>query len=196
MKTEPARNTSSLLPFAFLLLPSTDALPHGRATLPLLDAGLQLALERDGLLVVRVYLHGALCVGCGLRAVAAFEEDAAEEDVRVNQLAVGVPEDRGLELVDCRGQLAAALVDAPGEQVGLGVHRLDADYVAQLGQGLVVSARRVEFARLGEQVLCARPRRGLVYLRVLVVPPVDVVGDVEVAAHVNGEERGGLRLLP
>src|SRR5256885_12238000 len=105
-----------LLSVHFILHPCLYALTAG---LPhLLDAGLQLALERDGLLVVRVDLHGALCVGGGLRAVAAFEEDAAEEDVRVNQLAVGVPEDGGLELVDGRGQLAAALVDAPGEQVG------------------------------------------------------------------------------
>src|SRR5215217_2517071 len=99
-----------------------------------LDADLQLALEGDGLLVVRVDLDGALHVGGRLRAVAALKEDAAEQDMRVDELVLHVPEDRSLELADGRGQLAAAHVDAAREQVRLGVHRLDAEGVAQLHQ--------------------------------------------------------------
>src|SRR5215212_3647759 len=129
---------------------SSVALPSNRKSKiynqKLLDADLQLALEGDGLRVVRVDLDGALHVGGRLRAVAALKEDAPEQDVRVDELVLRVPEDRSLELADGGGQFAAAHVDATREQVRLGVHRLDAEGVAQLHQRLVVVTGRVKLA--------------------------------------------------
>ena len=62
-------------------------------------AGLNLALQGDGFLIVGVELDGGAGVRESLRAVATFEEDAPQEDVRVYEFLIR-PEERGLQGTD------------------------------------------------------------------------------------------------
>src|SRR4051812_23821671 len=95
--------SASFLHFAFLIL---------HLSAPRLD----LPLECYGFLVIGVNLDGAAGVGERLRAVAQFEEDAAQKDVRVNRPRL--PEDGRLQGTDGRLLVAEALVDAPDQEEG------------------------------------------------------------------------------
>src|SRR6266700_7062036 len=97
-----------------------------------------LSLQRNSFLIICVDSHGAAGVFGSFASIATFQENSADENMRINQFRI--PKDCGFERSNGRLLIAATLVDAATQEICLGICRLNHYHAVQLRQCLVISA--------------------------------------------------------